>query len=422
MRRTLALKVWASRATSLARGILVALLLHREWRDTIRPKVPRRRVTRGEPLRVALVSEYYYPVLGGITEHVHHFARHLLQAGHEVTIFTPEAGPFGRDTGEVGRRVVKVGRSVPVYSNDSYARMSLGRRLGETLQHLFEEGNFDLVHVHSPFTPTLPLLAIKYSPVPVVGTFHTHFEENLGMSLLHPYLRPYLEALALRIAVSPVCIRSLERYFGDLSFVVVPNGIDTGVYHPEGPRLPEFEDGSFNVLYVGRFDPRNGLETLLQAFAHLARERPNLRLIVVGFGPLEEYYRRLVPPELRSRVIFAGRVDEERPLYYRTAQVLCFPAKKGSFGITLLEAMACGTPVVTTDIEGFRFVMTPGEHGLMVPPDSGAQGYARALAYLMDHPQERRAMARKARERALSFSWERVSQTVLDYYYQILGA
>jgi len=161
--------------------------------------------------------------------------------------------------------------------------------------------------------------------------------------------------------------------------VVILNGVDTKLYHPEGPRLPEFLDGNFNILYVGRFDPRKGLEMLLKAFARLARRRKDLRLIIVGFGPLEGRYRRLVPLDLRSRVIFAGRVDEERPLYYRTAHVLCFPAKKGSFGITLLEAMACGTPVITTDLYfppfcGRRGGPRPGPGGgppLSCPPDLG---------------------------------------------------
>lgn len=139
MRREFLFKVWSARVLTLARGFLVALYLHREWRSEIRPKRVRRWVPPGRPLRVALVTEYYHPVLGGITEHVHHFAQYLLLYGHEVAIFTP-----------------------------------------------------------------------------VVGTFHTHFEENFWMSLLHRYLRPYLEALSLCIAVSPACVHSLERYFPDL--------------------------------------------------------------------------------------------------------------------------------------------------------------------------------------------------------------
>ncbi len=401
-------------------GIVGMYLKDRVWR--FRPKVQRRRVRPGDSLRVAIVTEYYYPVLGGVTEHVHHFAAQLLAMGHEPTIVTAEAGPFGRDVGPVGSRVVKVGRSVPIYSNDSYARVAFGWDLDHTLGRVLEEGDFDIVHVHSPITPTLPLLAIKQSPVPVVGTFHTHFDSSGWLTVFKEGVRLFMDAMALRIAVSPVCVRSVAKFYPGYAYRVIPNGVNTEWFHPDAPRRPDLQDGAFNILYVGRFDPRNGLDVLLDAFENLSRRHDHLRLVIMGYGPLEDYYRSRVPAWLEDRVVFTGRVDEERPGYFASADVLCLPAKKGSFGITLVEAMSTGVPVVTTDIEGFRFVMTHGKQGLMVPEEAGAAGFEQALETLIGNPDLRLEMAAQARKRALDFSWEKVAQAVVAEYYRLLGA
>ncbi|OAG26853.1 glycosyltransferase family 4 protein [Thermodesulfatator autotrophicus] len=415
------INIFYSKVSSLFKALLLLASCYKDLKiNNIQPKKALRPRPKGSPLRIAIVTEYYYPVLGGITEHVHHFARKLLAREHDVTIITPEAGPFGRNIGELADHIIKVGRSVPIYSNDSFARISIGPDLGTQLEKILLAGKFDLVHVHSPLTPTLPLLAISHSPVPVVGTFHTHFEENLWLSLFKERLRPFMEALALRIAVSPICIASMEKFLPGFPYVVIPNGIDVNSYSPKQRPFSRFMDGHFNILYVGRFDPRNGLDLLIEAFKILAREKPNIRLIIIGYGPLEPTYRKMVPPDLTEKIIFVGKIDEERPAYYRSAHVLCFPAKKGSFGITLLEAMASGVPVVTTDIEGFRFVMEDGKHGLMVKAEEGAEGYARAIKFLIENPQKRKEMAENARKRALEFSWDKITENLLDHYYQIL--
>jgi len=413
--------IWHSKVESVLKGCILMSLFLRDWLGPIKPKVRLRPRQKGEKLRIAIVTEYYYPSLGGITEHVHHFARELIQRGHEIKIITADAGPFGRDTGEVGPHVIKIGRSVSIYANDSFARVSIGRNISSKLENILTQEKFDIVHVHSPLTPTLPLSAIRYSPVPVLGTFHTHFNENFWMSLFHSRLLPYMNALNLRIAVSPVCIKSLERFFPAQPFVVIPNGIDVDWYNPNQAPISSLNDGHFNVLYVGRFDPRNGLDLLIEAFKALAPKYPNLRLIIIGYGPLETTYRQMVPQKWKERVIFVGKVDEKRPAYYRSAHVLCFPAKKGSFGITLLEAMASGIPVITTDIEGFRFVMRHKVHGLMVREEEGCQGYIRALEYLLQNPHLCKEWGKNARQRALDFSWPQVTEQILHHYYEILS-
>src|SRR4029077_2416217 len=127
------------------------------------------------PLRIGLVTEYYYPHLGGICEHVHFFAREARRHGHSVDIITSKLPGTESQPG-----VVRLGRSMPVYFNGSQARITLGRTLRRDLRQVFRDGQYDIVHVHSPLTPTLPLLAIEEAEVPVVGTFHTYFDRSLN--------------------------------------------------------------------------------------------------------------------------------------------------------------------------------------------------------------------------------------------------
>jgi phosphatidylinositol alpha-mannosyltransferase len=392
----------------------------RLWNIT--PPARTRKVRRGDPLRIGIVTEYYYPVLGGITEHVHNFALELIRKGHEPTIITPEAGAYDRDIGPLEGRVVKVGRSIPIYSNDSYARISAGTRMGRDLDETFKRGKFDLVHVHAPITPTLPLLAVQRAPCPVIGTFHTHFESSRWMDMWKGPARKIVDKMDSMLGVSPICISSIKRFYPEYSYSVIPNGVNTEWFHPSTTPLHELKDGCFNILYVGRFDPRNGLGMLIDAFETLSKRHPETRLVVMGYGPLERYYRDRIPESVSSRVVFTGRIDEMRPSYYASCDLMCIPAKKGSFGITLIEGMASGLPLVTSDIEGFRFVMKDGREGLMVPEGEGTNGFVRALDRLMSNSGLRRSMAANARKRALDFSWVKVTEQLLDHYYDMLEA
>src|SRR4051812_11359768 len=180
-------------------------------------------------LRIALVTEYYYPHLGGVCEHVHFFAREARRRGHQVDIITshiPGAEPQPH--------VIRLGRSQPVYANGSQARVTLGFGLRRKMRAVLREGRYDIVHVHSPLTPVLPVLAIEEADCPVIGTFHTYFDRSFGYMLGRKYFQRRLEMLSAAIAVSKSTTVALDRYF-EADWKIIPNGIDTDVFHPEAP-------------------------------------------------------------------------------------------------------------------------------------------------------------------------------------------
>src|SRR5258706_2497733 len=150
--------------------------------------LPMARHQHARPLRIALVTEYYYPHMGGICEHVHFFAREARRRGHHVDIITSNLSEA-----EAQPNVIRIGRSQPVYANGSQARITIGIGLRRQMRKVLREGRYDIVHVHSPLTPVLPILAIEEADCPVVGTFHTYFDKSKGYWLLNAYSQKRLE-------------------------------------------------------------------------------------------------------------------------------------------------------------------------------------------------------------------------------------
>ena len=357
--------------------------------------------------RIAMVSEYYYPHLGGVTEHVHYLSRELRHMGCHVDIVTSTI-----DAADVRAHVIRVGRSLPIRCNASMARLTMAWRLRDRLRALFRERRYDLVHVHCPLAPTLPMAAIDAAQVPVVGTFHTWFPSSRAYERGRRFFQRRLDKLDLAVAVSPAAAEAHARYF-DAEWEIIPNGIDTHEFRPGLPRPACIPADIPTILFVGRFDPRNELGLLIEALPLVQRALPLARLVIVGDGALGRHYRALAGDN--PAIHFAGALTTERAAYYAAATVYACPTTRASFGVTLLEAMAAGTPIVCTDLPGFRSVVTPGREAIMHPPrDVGA--LAQALVHVLrDHSLRARLTAHGLR-RAHDFRWSVVATQVLDAY------
>jgi phosphatidyl-myo-inositol alpha-mannosyltransferase len=248
-----------------------------------------------------------------------------------------------------------------------------------------------------------------------IATFHAFGRFSPAYELGSRVMGSYAERLHGRIAVSAAARHFVDRYFpGD--YKVIPNGVDVHRFRRAVP-IARWQDGTRNILFVGRFEPRKGLLDLLKAYRILRRSGCRCRLLVVGAGPQAKEARRYLMTRKLGGVEFLGRVsDEVRDSLFRTADVYCSPATGGeSFGIVLLEAMAAGTPIVCSDIHGYKGVVRRDQEGILVPPHD-AKALAGALSRVLADDAMRLAMAERGRERADEFSWERVTAKVEDYY------
>ena len=233
----------------------------RERRVThgLRTPLPPSRVKK-PTLRIAQITEYYYPHLGGICEHAHYLAAELRRRGMHADIITPQIGSGSPPPG-----VIHVGHSVPLPYNASHARVSLGWRLGARLREVLRRGKYDVVHVHAPLTPSLPLLALRSTDAALVGTWHTQFARSVPFRLFQRPLQRRLDRLDAAIAVSETARAAMDRYF-DVPWSIVPNGVDTTLFRPSRPVPTEMEGDAPTLLFAGRLDPRNGLSVLLRAW------------------------------------------------------------------------------------------------------------------------------------------------------------
>lgn len=378
-------------------------------------------------LRIAIVSDYYYPQLGGITEQVHGQATELSRRGHEVTVIVPRLLVVPRtvdpEPPPVNFEIQRIGIAYPSYVNGSETLQTFSPRIPFALDRLFSERSFDVLHVHNPFGVMFPMSAIMRSrSLATVAT--THSVVPADYRLLRAFARP-LGALLRRVdahtAVSNAVVDSFRPYFPELEFEVIANGVDTSFFSPDAEPLPHLA-GDRNILFVGRFDPRNGLRHMLETFVELRCRRSDVRLVVLGDGPMRPLLKRLVPPELAADVRFEGRVNRLRPRYLASAEIFCTPCRLASFGMVVLEAMSSATPVVATRLPGFAEVMKDGVHGLMVDEPDDILGFAAALDSLLEDPQRARALGQAGRGRVVStFAWSRVGDSLEELYARLLA-
>ena len=370
-------------------------------------------------MKIALVSAYDYPYPGGVTEHISHLSAEFKRRGHEVHIIAPQSAAVKDLTTEI---VHPVGTVVPVPANGSVARLSLSVRLSRKVKEILERERFDVIHLHEPLLPALPITVLRHSQTVNIGTFHAFARSNYAYFYGKPILKYFVRKLHGRIAVSPPARDFVAEYFPG-HYEVIPNGIDYERFAGASPApLERYREGGPNVLFVGRIEKRKGLKFLLRAMGGVWDHFPAARLIVVGAGPLLEDYRRLVEANRLENVEFVGFVPSEDLLrYYQSCDVFCAPSTgQESFGIVLLEAMASGKPLVASDISGYRSVVTHGVHGLLVPPKD-EQALALALVRLLSDPDLRARMGQAGRAWAAEFSWDKVAGRVLDFYDRVLA-
>jgi phosphatidylinositol alpha-mannosyltransferase len=364
-------------------------------------------------VKIMLVSPYDFTYPGGANNHIIHLAQEYRAWGHEVRVIAPASA--GRPLPALeGFRAV--GSPVPIHSNGSTARITLSPTLSRQARRLLAEEQPDVIHLHEPLMPMLPLMVLWNAQVRTVGTFHAFAESNLGYFYMRPLLQRFFERLDARIAVSRPAADFVGRYFGG-DYEIIPNGIETENFGPGVEPLSQYRDGRPTILFVGRYnEPRKGFRYLLRAFALVRDQFPDARLLVVGGGDPELYNDDLT--RLGSQgVEFAGYVETSMlPRYYVSCDIFCTPSIKGeSFGIILLEAMASGRAVVASRIPGHASVIDHGQDGWLVPPQDPV-ALALALVRLLADREKREEIAVAGQRTAQRYAWSEIARRVLGIY------
>ncbi len=362
-------------------------------------------------MKIGLVSPYVYPLPGGVTQHVRYLYENLRLRGHDVRIITSSHGLQRSSEGDV----IRLGKGFSMPANGSMGTITVSPRFLSQVHAILERERFDLLHFHEPFVPFLSPVVLRLSDSVNIGTFHAYGGWSPAYEFGSRVLRGDAARLHGRIAVSAAARHFIDRYFpGD--YKVIPNGVDADRYGRAVP-LARWRDGTPNILFVGRFEPRKGVLDLLKAYRQIRKDGVEARLLMVGGGPQEREARRYVATRRLSGVEFLGRVsDDEKLQLFRTADVYTSPATgRESFGIVLLEAMAAGAPIVASDIHGYKGVVRRGREALLVPPHEPKE-LAAAIERLLGDRELAAHMSANGLVRAEEFSWPRVTAKVDDYY------
>jgi phosphatidylinositol alpha-mannosyltransferase len=362
-------------------------------------------------MRIGMVCPYSFEVPGGVQRHVHDLAETVLGMGHEVSVLAP-----ADEESPLPPYVVPAGRAVPVPYNGSVARLAFGPVSAARVRRWVTANDFDVLHVHEPFTPSLSMLAVLSArDEPIVATFHTAMTRSRALLAASGMLQLVLERITARIAVSSAARKVQVEHLGG-GAAEIPNGVAVERYASAEP-LPGWPGEAGAIGFVGRFtEPRKGFSVLLAAFADLVVRRPGLRLLVVGHGDPEEVLDD-VPAAVASQITFLGAVsEEEKARMLRSVTVYVAPNTGGeSFGMILTEAMAAGTTVVASDLDAFRHVLDGGGAGALVPVGDSA-ALARALAELLDDADRRGSLTEHARSIVAAYDWAVVARRVFDVY------
>lgn len=364
-------------------------------------------------MKIALVSPYDFTYPGGANEHIAHLAAEYRELGHEVRIMAPAARGRPRPTDS---DFYHVGTPVPIRSNGSTARITLSFTLSRRVKEILAREQFDVVHLHEPLMPALPLTVLYHSETRNVGTFHAFAESSLAYFYGRPLLQRSVERLHRRIAVSQPAAEFVGRYF-DGEYEIIPNGIELSRYGHRVEPLARYRDGRPTILFVGRFnESRKGFRYLLRAFALVREQFADARLLVVGRGDVQRY-RDFLESHGIEGVEFVGFVEnDELPRYYVSCDVFCAPSTGGeSFGLILLEAMASGRAVIASRIPGYSQVIDHGQDGWLVTPQDPT-ALALALVRLLADRELREQIAQAGQRKARRFSWGEVARRVLAVY------
>jgi phosphatidyl-myo-inositol alpha-mannosyltransferase len=370
-------------------------------------------------MKVGIIVPYSWSFWGAVVEHAELQAQALQQRGVETRtimgndppgsftrVLHPRLGRHGHPPPDV----IPVGRSVIVPANGSLPNIVLSPRAVPAIRRAFARERFDLIHVHEPMTPAICIAAISLARVPIVATFHAH--GALGwMKIGKPVWGSLADRLDYRIAVSPHARDTAAAWLPG-EYHVVPNGVLIPPHADAGQREQQ-------VIFVGRQEPRKGLHVLLRSWPEV-RRRTGARLRIAGADPLA--VRLLLTRERVSDEgidILGFLSQEELTIELLRAKALVAPSLGGeSFGMVLTRAYACATPVIASDIDGYREVMTK-EAAVSFPPGD-ERALVEAIVGLLDDEPRRAALGESARRLAIEkYSWEDVARRLHEIYEQV---
>jgi phosphatidylinositol alpha-mannosyltransferase len=365
-------------------------------------------------MKIALISLHSFLKPGGVKSHIFSLKKEFKKRGLKTKIIVPRRS-FKEN---YGKDVILLGVSFPLPFGGGISDFSVHFN-SLMLEEILEKEKFDVLHFHNFGFPSSFQILERSKSLNIL-TFHSDVERSkflIEFPILLKILKMVIEwKIDGVIGVSKVALKFLNNC--RVPTTIIPNGIDLEIFNPKGKRIKKFSDGKINILFVGRIEERKGLIYLLRAYQILEKKFKNLRLIIVGEGELKKECQNFVKEQNLKEVHFEGeKTGKELISYYNSSDIFCAPSIYGeSFGMVLLEAMACQLPVVAFANEGYKefFRGKKGKKFLVKPKDF--KGLAKKLEILIKNENLRKEMGKWGIKEAKKYSWDKIADKILNFY------
>ena len=365
-------------------------------------------------MKVGLISFHSFLHPGGVKRHILGLAEEFKRRGIKTKIIVPRRSP----SENYGKDVILLGTSFPWPIGGTQADFCINFN-PFAIGNILDREKFDVLHFHNFGFPSA-FQILEWSEALNIMTFHANLERVDFVKNFPGILYVFNKIVQWRmdgiIGVAPLNLKVFKGYKGPTA--VIPNGIDLNEFNPKVPKIKKYLDGKINILFLGRIEERKGLIYLLKAFKILSERYENLRLIILGEGPLKADCQRWTEKNKLGNVVFEKSIiQKEVPSYYRTADIYCSPAIYGeSFGIVLIEAMASGVPVVAFANNGYKGVLEKTRGGRFLVKPRDYKTLAQKLETLIKSSKLRTEMGKWGIKEAQKYSWPKIADQVLVFY------
>ena len=365
-------------------------------------------------MKIGLISLHSFIQPGGVKNHVLGLCKEFKRRGFKVKIIIPRR----QESENYGKDVILLGTSFPIYVGGAQGDFCINFN-PFAIKKVLDREKFDILHFHNFGFPSTAQI-LEWSKSLNILTFHANLEKSKFLKNIPGLFYFFNKIVHWKIdgiiGVAPLNLKIFKKYKGPKT--VIPNGIDLNEFNPRGPKIEKFIDDKINILFLGRIEERKGLIYLLKAFKILSKKYSNLRLIIVGEGPLKEDYQEWIEKNKLENVIFEKKIKEkERSSYYRTCDIFVSPAIYGeSFGIVLTEAMASGKPVVAFANGGYKIVLGKGKGKRFLVKPKDYKTLAKKLELLIKSKKLRKEMGEWGIQTAAKYSWSKIADQILAFY------
>lgn len=368
-------------------------------------------------MRIGLVCPYSFDVPGGVQFHIRDLAEKLIDQGDSVQVLAPAESET-----EIPDYLTSSGGAVPVRYNGSVARLSFGPVAAARTGRWLSAGRFDVVHIHEPFAPSVGLIALRQAQVPVVATFHSAQTRSRALQAAYPLVRPGLERIRARIAVSEDARSTVVDHLGG-DAVIIPNGVYTTRFaQARGEQGWIGTRQAPTIAFLGRLDEtRKGLPVLAGAIPQILAHHPGARFLIAGQGEAAEVRQQLA--QYGAAVEFLGAVSErDKAALLSSVDLYVAPQTGGeSFGIVLVEALSAGAGVVASDLPAFRRVLDEGASGYLFRTGDAAH-LAQVIGTALSDTAGARARRQHASEAVRRYDWQTVTAQIREVYQMVIEA